>query len=175
MTAGAALAVVGLGANLGDAAGTLRAALEALRPLSEPPEALRASSLYRTAPVDATGPDFINAVACFPTHRAPAALLRELQAIEARFGRERPFRHAPRTLDLDLLMLGDQVSEDPFVLLPHPRAHERAFVLAPLLELLPDAVIPGHGRAAERWEEARLQPGQAVSRLPGPYNPRLTP
>lgn len=175
MSDAASLAVVGLGANLGDAAATVLAAIEALRPLAEPPQALRASSLYRTAPVDATGPDFVNAVACFPTRRPPAALLRELQAIEARFGRERPFRHAPRTLDLDLLLLGDQVSDDPFVRLPHPRAHERAFVLAPLLELLPDVVIPGRGRAARCWSEVRLQPGQEVTRLTGPYNPPLTP
>ena len=159
MTAAARLAVVGIGANLGDAAGTVRQAIEALRPLAEDGP-VRASSLYRTAPVDATGPDFFNAVACFPSRRTPQALLRELLAIEARFGRERPFRHAPRTLDLDLLLLGDLVSSDPFVLLPHPRTHERAFVLAPLVELLPGAVIPGHGRAADRWAAVRVQPGQ---------------
>jgi 2-amino-4-hydroxy-6-hydroxymethyldihydropteridine diphosphokinase len=165
------LAVVGLGANLGDPAATLRAALEALRPLAEPAASFRVSSFYRTAPVDAAGPDFVNAVACFDTRLAPPELLEALQAIEARFGRERPYRNAPRTLDLDLLMQADRVSDDPVLTLPHPRAHERAFVLAPLLELLPDAVLPGRGRAADRWLEVSLQPGQSVERLPGPYNP----
>ena len=149
-------AVVGIGANLGDAMGTVLAAIEALRTLAEPPGALRASSLWLTAPVDATGPDFVNAVACFDTALAPAPLLRALQAIEQRFGRERPYRNAPRTLDLDLLLLGDRTSDDPFV-------------------LLPQALLPGHGPAVECWDRVRTQADQRVRRLQGPYNGGLTP
>ncbi len=168
MTGRAAPAVVGLGANLGDPEATLCAALDALRPLADPPGSWRVSSFYRTAPVDAAGPDFVNAVAVFDTALHPRALLAELQAIEARFGRERPYRNAPRTLDLDLLALGDALSQDPVLTLPHPRAHERAFVLAPWAEVLPQAVLPGRGPVADLLG---LLQGQAVARLPRPYNP----
>lgn len=138
-------AYVGLGANLGDAAATLRAAAGRLWPLGTG----RLSSLYRSAPVDAAGPDFINAVAELDTPLAPLALLHALQAIEQDFGRQRPYRNAPRTLDLDLLLHGAvQLGSGP-LLLPHPRLHQRAFVLRPLLELAPDLVAPGLGRLAD--------------------------
>ncbi len=142
------LAWIGLGANLpsdhGDPADTLRAALAALAAL--PQSELRAASrLYESDPVDATGPAFLNQVAVLRTTLAPAALLDELQAIERRFGRERPSPNAPRTLDLDLLLVDDSVIASERLTLPHPRLHERLFVLMPLAELDPALVVPGHG------------------------------
>jgi len=147
------IAYVGLGSNLG---GTLRepraqilAALQELGRLPRTRLAAR-SSLYRSAPLGhAAQPDFLNAVARLETGLAAEALLGELQAIEQRHGRERPFPDAPRTLDLDLLLYGDAPIASPRLTVPHPRMHERAFVLAPLLELEPEAVIPGRGRAAQ--------------------------
>jgi len=138
------LAYVGLGANLGDAAATLR---QALRDLAVQPgvQLLRASSFYRSAPVDAGGPDFVNSVAELRVALSPQALLTALQAIEQQHGRQRPYRNAPRTLDLDLLLVGDVQLDTPDLLLPHPRLHERAFVLRPLSELSPDLLIPGRG------------------------------
>jgi len=103
------------------------------------------SSLYRSAPVEAGGPDFINAVAAIDTTLTPGALLAALQAIELQHGRQRPYRHAPRTLDLDLLLHGQVAQADPVLTLPHPRLHQRAFVLQPLLELAPSLVVPGLG------------------------------
>jgi 2-amino-4-hydroxy-6-hydroxymethyldihydropteridine diphosphokinase len=100
------------------------------------------SPLYRSAPVDAAGPDFINAVAELRTALSPAELLGALQAIELSLGRERPYRHAPRTLDLDLLLQGQQVLHSDALTLPHPRLHQRAFVLRPLLDLAPDLIHP---------------------------------
>lgn len=130
------LAYVGLGANLGDAAATLRGVLDELA-AAPGVLACTASRLYRTAPVEAQGPDFVNAVAALSTTLAPLALLDLLQALEQRHGRERPYRNAPRTLDLDLLLYGDEAIDHPRLSVPHPRMHERAFVLAPLCELAP--------------------------------------
>jgi 2-amino-4-hydroxy-6-hydroxymethyldihydropteridine diphosphokinase len=132
---------VGLGANLGDAVTTVRSAFEALDALPSTHCAAR-SALYRSAPIDAQGADYINAVAQLQTGLSPAALLEELQAIEARFGRERPYRNAPRTLDLDLLLYGERRIVTPLLTVPHPRMHERAFVLAPLAEIAPDLALP---------------------------------
>ena len=160
------LAVIGLGANLGDAPASLRAALAALGPLAAGGAGIRASAFWRSAPVDAAGPDFVNAVACFPCALAPLALLDALQSIEADFGRARPYRHAPRTLDLDLLLLGELRLQTPRLVLPHPRAHLRAFVLAPLAELLPEAVIPGQGAVATLLAAVRQDRSQAVERMP---------
>lgn len=151
-------AYVGIGANLGDAAATVRAAAERLRPLG----LRRLSSLYRSAPVDSVGPDFVNAVAELDAALAPLALLRELHAIEQDFGRERPYRNAPRTLDLDLLLHGEQRMAGEVLTLPHPRLHERAFVLHPLLELAPDLVVPGLGPLAEHRTAVA---GQRLERL----------
>ncbi len=137
-------AYVGLGANLGDAQATLRQALERIAALPQT-QLLRSSSLYRSAPVDAGGPDFVNAVAELSTALNPLALLRALQAVEDEHGRQRPYRNAPRTLDLDLLLHGDICSADPVLTLPHPRGHERAFVLRPLAEIAPGLQWPGHG------------------------------
>ena len=141
-------AFVALGSNLGDPQATVQAALAALQAL---PGSLlaAASSLYRSAPVGLRNqPDFINAVAALDTQLSANALLGELFAIEARFGRRRDFHHAPRTLDLDLLLYGSELRNTPRLMLPHPRMHERAFVLLPLVEIAPEAAIPGHGPAA---------------------------
>ncbi len=145
------LAWIGLGANLpgpeGEPADTLRAALVALAGL--PDSELRAASrLYESEPVDASGPTYSNQVAVVRTGLSPEALLDALQAIEQRFGRERSSRNAPRTLDLDLLLVDDRVVATPGLTLPHPRMHERLFVLMPLAELDPGLVIPGRGQAA---------------------------
>lgn len=167
-----ATAFIGLGANLGDARATLRAALSELRRLASPGELL-ASSLYASAPVDAAGPDYLNAVARLRTALAPHALLDALQAIEQRFGRERPYRNAPRTLDLDVLLYavdgndGGLVLADERLVLPHPRAAQRAFVLEPLAELWPDGVIPGAGRLTDLLARARLDPAQRIHREAG--------
>ena len=143
-------ALVGLGANLGDARATLRAAAEALARLPST-EVLARSALYRTAPVEATGPDFYNAVVCLKTGLAALALLDALQAIELDFGRQRPFRNAPRTLDLDVLTYGDEVLHSDRLTVPHPRLHQRAFVLRPLLDVAPDLIVPGIGAAQACW------------------------
>jgi 2-amino-4-hydroxy-6-hydroxymethyldihydropteridine diphosphokinase len=144
-------AYVALGANLGDPVATVRAAIAALRSLADT-SFLAASSLYRTAPVGLRNqPDFINAVALLEVDSAvlPApTLLDRLFAIETDFGRVRSVRNAPRTLDLDLLLYGDarlDLPGPPHLILPHPRLTERAFVLAPLAEIAPNLVIPGHG------------------------------
>ena len=141
------IAYVGLGANLDD---PLTQVLHALSELAELPqsELIARSSLYRSAPVEATGPDYVNAVACVRTGLGPDALLRALQAIEQRHGRVRTGFHAPRTLDLDLLLYGGWRLDDPHLRVPHPRLHMRAFVLQPLLELDPALQIPGLGPLA---------------------------
>lgn len=137
-------AYIGLGANLGDLVGTLRAALAALAAL--PASRLDGvSGAYRSAPVEAGGPDYLNAVARLDTALAPEALLDALQAIEQAHGRQRPYPNAPRTLDLDLLLHGDLQLNSPRLQLPHPRLQRRAFVLRPLLELAPALAVPGLG------------------------------
>lgn len=142
---------VGLGANLGDARATLASAIKAL---DEHPAITRVatSSLYRSAPVDAQGPDFINAVVELHTSLAPLELLAVLQAIEAEHGRQRPYANAPRTLDLDLLLYGQRVLDHPALTLPHPRLHRRAFVLEPLAQIAPELVLPRLGRLQD-WRE----------------------
>ena len=157
---------VGLGANLGDARRTLREAVRAIAALPGC-RLVQVSSLWRSAPVDATGPDFFNAVAALDTTLAPLELLRALQAMELSHGRERPYRNAPRTLDLDLLLYGDLCQDDPVLTLPHPRAHERAFVLAPLAELAPQLPWPGRDATPARLLEGVRD--QAVERLAGDW------
>lgn len=132
-------AYVALGANLGDPAQALR---DALTRLDHTPgiRLLKASSLYRTAPIDSCGPDYLNAVAEVSTTLTAPALLAALQAIEQAHGRERPYRNAPRTLDLDLLLYGEGRIESPTLTVPHPRMWERAFVLVPLCEVAPALV-----------------------------------
>ena len=147
-TAAAACAWVGIGANLGDAAATVAAAIDAIGRLPTT-RLLARSSLWRTAPVDATGPDFVNAVAAVETRLEPHRLLHELLQLELAQGRQRPFPNAPRTLDLDLLLYGDQVIEDAQLTLPHPRMHRRTFVLAPLAEIDAGLRVGRHGSVAE--------------------------
>jgi 2-amino-4-hydroxy-6-hydroxymethyldihydropteridine diphosphokinase len=151
------VAFVGLGANLGEPRTQVEAAL---RELDEVPQTrvTRRSSLYRTAAVGhADQPDFVNAVAQLETALPAERLLAELQAIEARHGRRRSFPNAPRTLDLDLLLYGDASLEQPGLTLPHPRMHERAFVLVPLAEIAPRAAIPGRGNAQALAERCSRQ------------------
>ena len=138
-TPGAVEAWVGLGANLGDRLDSLRNALKAIAALPGT-RVLRVSPLYRSAPVDAGGPDYLNAVAQLETTLAPEALLMRLQEIEHACGRDRPYRNAPRTLDLDILLFDDQEINTPTLAVPHPRMCERAFVLLPLAELAPARV-----------------------------------
>jgi len=145
----AAEAFVGLGANLDN---PLRQVTQALAELDgiEHTRVLGASSLYRTAPVGyADQPDFINAVAKLCTGLSPRALLDALHAIENRHARRRSVRNAPRTLDLDLLLYGMLVVREAGLIVPHPRMHERAFVLLPLAELAPDVCVPGLATAAQ--------------------------
>ena len=140
---------IALGPNLGDPVATVKAAILALRGLPGT-EFITASSLYRTAPVGLKHqPDFINAVVELIAVSPAPTFLESLFEIEARFGRQRSVKNAPRTLDLDLLLYGDELSDDPQLTLPHPRLHERAFVLAPLAEIAPRLVVPGRGNVAE--------------------------
>ena len=142
------LAYIALGANLADPVAQVHNAIAALRSLPQS-RLLRCSSLYRTAPVGIHGqPDFINAVAALQTTLSPNELLAALFEVEARFGRRRDFHHAPRTLDLDLLLYDDQIIDSSQLQLPHPRMHLRAFVMAPLTEIAPDCRLPGRGLAA---------------------------
>lgn len=142
----AVLAYVGLGANLGDARSNVERALEYLQQL--PATRLQAcSSLFGSAPVDAQGDDFINAVVQLETCLTAPDLLQALQAIEQQLGRERPYVNAPRTIDLDILLYGSVQIDSANLQVPHPRLTQRAFALLPLLQLDPFIVIPGHGPA----------------------------
>jgi len=155
------LAWIGIGANLGDPAAALRAAFAALSALPRT-RLLARSSIYRSAPIDAGGPDYLNAVAQIATGLTASELLAQLQSIERSHGRERPFRNAPRTLDLDLLLYASDVIAQPDLLVPHPRMHQRAFVLVPLAELAPGLVIPGVGPIGGILPRVA---GQAIERL----------
>lgn len=136
------IAYIGLGANLGDLPRTLCEALAAMATLPGT-RVLAVSGAYRSAPVEAGGPDFLNAVAQLETRLPALDLLDALQAIELAHGRERPYLNAPRTLDLDVLAYGDVRISSPRLSLPHPRLHQRAFTLLPLLELQPNLQLPG--------------------------------
>ena len=140
-----ALAYIGIGANLGDARQHVNLAIAALDHLPDT-RLVASSSLYRTAPMGYVDqPDFINAVAAIETQLDPHALLTALRELETRHGRVRSFKDAPRTLDLDVLLYDQLVLADERLEVPHPRMHERAFVLAPLAEIAPGAVIPNQG------------------------------
>lgn len=144
-------ACIGLGANLGDAAQTLRGAFVALAAL--PQTTLRAHSQLYSTPAwgNPDQPAFVNAAAVLDTTLGGAELLDALLAIERSFGRVRDaaVHWGPRTLDLDLLLYGEQVIDLPQLQVPHPYLHERAFVLVPLAEIAGDAMIPGHGRVRD--------------------------
>ena len=148
-------AYVGVGANLGEAR---RAVMQALDDLGRLPgtQLVARSSLYRTAPVDASGPDYVNAVAALATSLTAPDLLAHLQSLERRAGRERPWRHAPRTLDLDLLLYGAGRIDSPALTVPHPRWDQRAFVLVPLAEVAPDLVGAGPLAAVTSQVIARI-------------------
>lgn len=135
------VAYVALGANLGDAVAMVRRSMDAIGRL-DGVELLRRSSLYRTAPVDSSGPDYINAVVYLRTTGTAYDLLDGLQRLEREALRERPYRNAPRTLDLDLLLFGDATIHSPTLELPHPRMGARAFVLVPLAQIAPQRVAP---------------------------------
>ena len=140
-------AAVALGSNLEDPEAQVRKGFEEIAALPST-ELLARSKLYRTAPVGlADQPDFVNACALVETGLAPRALLDALLALEKRHGRVRGVPNGPRTLDLDIVLYGDRVIDEPGLKVPHPRAHERMFVLRPLLDVWPDAVIPGKGAA----------------------------
>ncbi len=143
----AQVAYIALGGNLDNPAARLDRVFAELDRLPQT-HLIRASSLYRTAPVGyADQPDFINAVAMVETSLSPHALMHELLEMELLHGRVRSIKDGPRTLDLDLLLYGDLSLETPELTLPHPRMHQRAFVLAPLLDVAPDCIIPEHGGA----------------------------
>lgn len=133
------LAYIALGANLGDAQQAVRDAMQRLAALPET-RLVAASSLYRTAPFEATGPDFINAVVVLATRLNAPELLLQLQRLETGAGRQRSYRNAPRPLDLDILLYGDASISSPALQVPHPRMLERAFVLVPLAEIAPHRV-----------------------------------
>jgi 2-amino-4-hydroxy-6-hydroxymethyldihydropteridine diphosphokinase len=136
-------AFVGLGANLGDRAGTLHWALERLGSVGT---VAAVSPVYETDPLDYIDqPPFLNAVAQVTTNLRPGSVLASLLAIELDAGRQRSIRHGPRTLDLDLLLYDDLVLDTPDLTLPHPRMHQRAFVLVPLADLAPHLAVPGTG------------------------------
>jgi len=154
----ASTACVALGANLGDRVATLHGALRALDALPHT-HLVRASRFVRSPSMGAPGPDYVNAVAELRTTLEPVELLRALLAIEHAHGRTRGRPNAPRTLDLDLLLYDDCVLDTPELVLPHPRLHERAFVLVPLAEPDPQRIVPGRGRVAD------LLPAVASQRL----------
>jgi 2-amino-4-hydroxy-6-hydroxymethyldihydropteridine diphosphokinase len=140
------IAYIGLGANLGNARETVERALLAIDAL--PASRLKAqSSLFRSAPIDSTGDDYVNAVAQIDTSLTALALLTQLQQIELAFGRERPYPNAPRTLDLDVLLFGSEQHQTATLTVPHPRLTQRAFTLIPLLQLDALIAIPGYGPA----------------------------
>ncbi len=147
-------AYIGLGANLGDARTTL---MEAISNIAALPccELMRQSSLYGTAPLESSGPDYVNAVVEIRTKLTAPALLGHLQVLEIRAGRERPYRNAPRTLDLDVLMFGDASIQSPALTVPHPRMALRAFVLMPLAEIAPHRVTESQMRAVQAQSISR--------------------
>lgn len=161
MTAAKSVAFIGIGANLGDARATVEAALEDLNKLPQTRLTAR-SSLFRTAPVDAGGDDFINAVARIETSLPAPELLLQLQSLELAHGRERPYVNAPRTLDLDILLYGQDEIRTASLTVPHPRLTQRAFALIPLLQIDPLIQIPGAGPA---HGFAPVVTGQAIQKI----------
>ena len=147
------VAYVALGSNLQEPQRQLQAGFAALGRLPDT-QLIAQSSLYRSAPVGyVEQPDFVNAVAAIRTALAPQALLAALLAIEREHGRVRDFPNAPRTLDLDIALYGNEVIHEPGLSIPHPRMIERAFVLLPLAEIAPDAQVPGHGRVRDLLQQ----------------------
>lgn len=155
-------AYIALGANLNSPATTLEAAIDSIA--SSPGiKLLKRSSLYRSPPLDADGPDYINAVVEIVTSLQPLPLLHRLQAIENAYGRERAYRNAPRTLDLDILLYQDFSSDSAELSVPHPRLHLRSFVLMPLIEIAGDMQL-AQGSASDLLKAA-LASGQIIHKL----------
>jgi 2-amino-4-hydroxy-6-hydroxymethyldihydropteridine diphosphokinase len=150
-------AYVGLGANLGDAAQAVREAIDSIAAIPDT-KLTKRSSLYRSAPVDSSGPDYVNAVVEVSTRLDALALLSQLQRIEQQAGRTRPYRNAPRTLDLDLLLYGTADIASERLTVPHPRMNERAFVLLPLAEIAPACVSADALAAMTSQVIARMPP-----------------
>ena len=146
MTVEQVTAFVGIGSNLGDARSHVQRALLQLNALDKTTVSSQ-SSLFRSAPLDADGDDYINAVARIETGLSAQELLHALQALEHAAGRERPYPNAPRTLDLDLLLYGEEIISSEALTVPHPRMMQRAFVVIPLLQIDPLIAIPGQGPA----------------------------
>lgn len=161
MSAARTACYIGIGSNLGDARANVERAIERLKGLRDTRMNAQ-SSLFRTAPVDAGGADYINAVVRIDTALSAQELLQALQAIELDFGRERPFPNAPRTLDLDIELYGQQVISTEALTVPHPRMTQRAFVLIPLLQIDPLVTIPGLGPAHTFVPNVA---GQAIHRI----------
>ena len=162
MTAETVRAVVAIGANLAEPCRQVEQAFVELGRLPST-RLLARSALYRTAPMGAPGqPDYVNACALVETSLAPRALLDALLAIERAHGRVRSVPNAARTLDLDIILYGNAVIAEPGLAIPHPRAHERAFVLAPLADVWPDARIAGQGDVATLLAAAA---GQCIERI----------
>ena len=154
--AATATAFIGIGANLGQAQATVLQAMQGIGALPHT-TLLRCSSLYRTAPLDASGPDYVNAVVEISTTLDAHTLLAQLQALENKAGRARPYRNAPRTLDLDILLYdGGQAINTPTLVVPHPRMAQRAFVLVPLAEIAPHQVSAGQLQAVSGQGIARI-------------------
>lgn len=151
------LALLGVGANLGDARSAVRKAIVDLAQLPST-DVVTVSSLYGSAPLDADGPDYVNAVVQVFTALSPEELLRGLQAIEQQAGRERPYRNAPRTLDLDILLHGANQVDCDDLQIPHPRMWQRAFVVVPLAEIAPHLVSPAQVQAVAGQVLHRLDP-----------------
>lgn len=161
MSKGRVDAYIGIGSNLGDAVDNVQRAILRLGKL-EDSRLIAQSNFFRTAPVDAGGDDYINAVAKLETALPADRLLSALQAIEQEFGRERPFPNAPRTLDLDVLLFAQQRIDTPLLTVPHPRLTQRAFALIPLLQIDPMIAIPGKGPAHQFVPEVA---GQAIQKI----------
>lgn len=149
------VAYIALGANLGDAASTVRKAMDSIHALPGT-QVVRRSALYLTTPIDSDGPDYVNAVVEVLTTLCPPHLLEQLQNLEQSAGRKRPYRNAPRTLDLDIVLFGSGRIDSPALTIPHPRMQERAFVLRPLAEIAPLRVSAKQLRAVRDQDIEKL-------------------
>lgn len=149
------IAYIGLGANLGQAQASIHTAAKEITDINGV-HGLRLSALYDTSPVDSTGPNYVNAVAEISTSLTAIDLLHALQAIESNHGRTRPYKNAPRTLDLDLLWYDGQTINTDELIVPHPRMHLRAFVLQPLADLAPELEL-SHGSPLKLLENIQDQ------------------
>jgi 2-amino-4-hydroxy-6-hydroxymethyldihydropteridine diphosphokinase len=164
---------IGLGSNQGDQQGNLRRAVEAVARLPDT-RVVEVSSIYKTEPVGKTGqPEFLNLAAELETGLEPGRLLESLLKIEETLGRRRGERWGPRTIDLDILYFGQRIVGQPDLIIPHPRAHQRAFVLEPLAELAPELVDPVTGKTIAEMLAGMDRRGQGVEKAAGLPSPLL--